>query len=279
MKLKETILAGMFCLATLGIMGNVSAAMTYQEALGYQAAHADEVFVLDEKVKDAYGEKNVCRYFGLLGKNGVVHSGSSMSGIPSATYLNLFINYGFANIPSEPYCYIRWSAQLAGEPDKGYEPKFMHIAYMDGFIKDLSLQGWEYSRGFLRGMLVNSITHNYHGRVRLNDFELYELSKHGPIASVSMDDGSGAIKHFFYSGEKDLKNKNRFDRGIVNALNILQVDADTVMQKAEQAKAQQEAERKAKLRAEIEAEIKAEEEREAMKKQILAERAAAKEAQ
>ena len=274
--MKTKILVGTLALMLSVIGGTANAAMTYQEALSYQSMHADTVFIVNDKVKDAYGEKNICRYFDLLGKNGVIHSGNTMAGIPSTTYINLFLNYGFENIPSEPFCYIRWGAQLAGDPDKGYEPKNMHIAFSDGFIKDLSLQGWEYNRTFVSGMLVNSIAHNYNGRVKLDDFTIYELVSHGPVAAVSMDDGSGAIKHFFYAGEKDLKNKVKFTEGLANAMKILQIDSESVAKKAEEMKLQQEAERKAKMRAEIEAEIKAEEEREAMKKQILAERAAAK---
>ncbi len=276
MQIKTTLLTAVLALGMFVSSETALAAMTYGQALSYQAAHPTEIVLKEVKTKDPYGQKNVCRYFGLLGGGGVSHSGGSITGIPNATSLNLAINYGFPNIPSEPTCFIKWGANLAGEPDKGYEPQSMHIAFEDGYIKNLSLQGWEYKKGLLQGMLVNSMAHTYTGTVTLSDFDVYELSMHGPIASVSIDDGSGAVKHFFYSGDKDLKNKERFNKGLINAANILQINGEVMAKKAAEMQAQQEEERKAALRAEIEAEIKAEEEREALKKQIMAERAAAK---
>lgn len=271
----KKILAGFMLVCLLAAGATTSeAAMTYEQALKYQGLNDEEVFVSNVRVKDVYGQKNIRRYFNLLGKNGLAHSGNTILGVGASTFINLLINYGIANMDEEPFAYIRWGAHLAGAPDRGYEPQTMHIAFSDGFIKTFSLQGWEYKPEFISGMFTSSWAHTYSGRVRLNDFDLYELSQHGQVVSISMDDGSGGIKHFFYSGDKDIKNKAKLNRGIYHAMKMLQVDEQAVIAKKAEMDKLAEAERLAKMRAELEQEIKAEAEREAMKKAILAEMAA-----
>ncbi|WP_333594961.1 hypothetical protein [Anaerospora hongkongensis] len=271
----KKILAGLMlgCLLVAGAATS-EAAMTYEQALKYQGLNSEEVFISNDKVKDAYGQKNIKRYFSLLNKNGLAHSGNTILGVGDYTFINLLINYGIANMNEEPFAYIRWIAHLAGAPDRGYEPKTMNIAFSDGFIKTFSLQGWEYRGQIINGMFANSWAHLYDGRVRLNDFDLYELSQHGQIVAISMDDGNGGIKHFFYSGDKDINSKAKLNRGIYHAMKILQVDEQAVIAKKAERDRLAEEERLAKLRAEIEKEIKADAEREAMKKAIQAEIAA-----
>jgi hypothetical protein len=268
----KKILAGLMlgCLLVASVATS-EAAMTYEQALKYQGLNSEEVFVSNEKVKDAYGQKNIKRYFNLLGKNGLAHSGNTILGVGDSTFINLLMNYGIANMNEEPFAYIRWGANLAGAPDKGYEPKTMNIAFSDGFIKTFSLQGWEYKREFISGIFISSWAHVYSGRVRLNDFDLYELSQHGQVVAISVDDGNGGIKHFFYSGDKDINNKAKLNRGIYHAMKMLQIDEQAVIAKKAEMDRRAEEERLAKMRAELEREIKAEKEREAMKKAIQAE--------
>lgn len=259
----------------LYVMMNVSAvdaAMSYEKALLYQEKNENDVHVVIKKQKDIYGEKNKRRYFSLLSANGLMHTGKTSMGVADRTLINYVIDYGFANIPSEPYAYIRWAADLAGNPEKGYEPKTLQIVFADNFIKVYNLQGWEYRKEFVPGFFFNSIGHNYNGRIKLNRFDIYEMYQHGDIVSASIDAGNGHIKHFFYSGDKDKKEKETLTRAIVHSMKILQIDPNNMQLEYEAYKKQLEEERKANLRAEIEKEIEQEAEREALKKQILLEK-------
>lgn len=273
----KRILLGTVCISSLLFSSQAEAAMSYEKALQYQAKYPKEIFVSNRKCKDAYGQKNVERFFNMLKKSGVSHSGgSAIVGKRTGTFLNLLINYGFKNIESEPYAYIRWSADLEGDPEKGYAPKSMNIAFEDGFIKSLSLQGWEYIYQEGRGFFGPVWGHHYHGRIRLNEVDLYDIYSHGAIASVSIDDGvSGdnldGVKHFFYSGEKDLKEKALLTKAFAHTLKILEIDASTIEAKRIAYAKEAEKLRLEQLRKEVEQEIKEEAEREALKKQILEE--------
>lgn len=151
---------------TGGVTACADAAMTWDEALQYQKQYPKDFFVKKQKMKDAYGEKNINRYFNMLQKNGVAHSGGSFAGGKGrTTFINLILDYGFPNIPSEPVPYIRWSADLAGNPKNGYNPNFMSIAFEDGYIKKFSLQGWEYMYLQSPGFFLPVWHHNYSGRI------------------------------------------------------------------------------------------------------------------
>lgn len=241
-------------------MGICEAAMTYDEALKYQVLHSEEVFIRNEKMKDPYGEKNICRYFNLLGEKGVRHNGDFFSN--DRSFLNFLINYGFENIPQELFAYFRWAADMDGKPENGYAPKILSISFNDGYIKNLDVQGWEYKR---QNLGFGNWTHVYDGRIVVSAVDLYDLYSHGDIMAVYIDKGAGRIKHFFYSGDKDLIEKKKLTRGIANAIKMLQVNEDSL---AEQ-RAILEKERVEKLRKEIEAEIRAEIEKEEIKKAIL----------
>ena len=273
----KKILLGTICISGLLFASQTEAAMSYEKALQYQAKYPNEIFVRNEKCKDAYGEKNVERFFNMLKKNGVGHSGgSSVGGKGKRTFLNLLINYGFKNIESEPYAYIRWGADLEGHPEKGYAPQSMNIVFEDGFVKTFSLQGWEYRREKLAGLFAPVWCHLYHGRIRLNDVDLYDIYSHGAIAAVSIDDGiSGdnrdGIKHFFYAGEKDLEEKALLTKGFAHTLKILEIDPSTIEAKRIALAKEAERLRLEQLRKEVEKEIKEDAEREALKKQILEE--------
>lgn len=262
MKIKVTIISMILSLLIVSVAYTAEAAMSYNEALKYQSLHAKEVFIFNEKVKDIYGEKNVCRYFNLLGKDGVGHNGNAFAA--DRSFINFLVNYGFENIPQEPFAYFRWWGDLDGHPDKGYEPKTFNISFKDGFVKTFAIQGWEYKR---QNLGFGNWSHTYDGRIRLTEVELYELYTHGDVMSVSIDKGAGRIKNFFYMGEKDVEEKAELTKGIAHAVKILQIDEDTIEAK----RAEMEQQRLQKLREEIEKELKEEAEREAMKKAILEE--------
>ena len=268
----KKLLLSTLCISGLLISSQAYAAMTYEKALQYQSKYPKEIFVKNEKCKDVYGEKNIERFFNMLKKSGVAHSGSYVvGGKGNSTSINLLINYGFKNIKSEPFAYIHWNAALEGNPEKGYEPKTMNIAFNDGFVKTLSLQGWEYKYLEGRGLFGATWSHDYHGKIRLNDVDLYDINSHGAIASVSIDDGAGGIRHFFYAGEKDLEEKALLTKGFAHTLKILEIDASTIEAKRIELAKEAEKLRLEELRKEVEREIKEDAEREALKKQILEE--------
>ena len=273
----KKILLGTICISGLLFASHTEAAMSYEKALQYQAMHADDVIKHNAKMKDIYGEKNVCRYFSLLKKNGVMHTGGSgAGGKGKRTLLNLVINYGFENIDTEPYAYIRWGVDLDGHPDSGYAPKNLFITFEDGFVKTIGLQGYEYKYEKLPGFLAPVRCHLYHGRIKLNDVEIYDIYSHGNIAAVSIDDGNGGdniegIRHFFYSGEKDLEEKALLTRGFRHTIKILEIDPSTIEAKRIAYAKEAEKLRLEQLRKEVEREIKEDAEREALKKQILEE--------
>lgn len=261
-----------FALTMLFNIHFAEAAMTYEKALLYQQKNAEDITSVVKKVKDIYGEKNNSRKFAMLGgSRGLLHSGNTIVGMADRTCLNYYVNYGFANIPSEPYAYISWMADLAGDPSNGYEPKTLQIVFEDNYIKRFSLQGWEYRREFIHGFLINSWAHNYDGSIKLSKFDIYEMSLHGQILAVSIDAGNGGIKHFFYSGDKDIKEKQTLTRAITHSMKMLDIDADTIKQEYEALKIKQEKERVAKIKDEVRKEIEEDAEREAIKKQILEE--------
>lgn len=271
MKLKK--LLGILVISTYIIIYpyTVDAAMSYEQALIYQQNYSEDIHAVTKKQKDIYGEKNKRRYFSFLGNEGLLHSGKSNVGKAGRTLFNYIIDYGFENIEMEPYVYIRWMADLAGNPEKGYEPKTLQIVFEDNYIKTFSLQGWEYHKMFVPGLLLSSWGHNYHGRIKLTHFDIYEMSKHGKVLSASMDAGNDTIKHFFYSGGKDADKKEMLTRAIKHSMRILQIDENKITEEIEAHERAAEQERLNKLRAEVEKEIKEEAEREAMKKAILEE--------
>lgn len=263
--------------SVLGAAYQVEAAMTYDEALKYQKLYPNEIYVRNIKIKDAFGEKSNCRFFSLLKKEGVMHTGgSTIGGQGQRTLINFVINYGFENANSEPYAYIRWVADLDGSPEGNYAPEKMFITFEDGFVKSIELQGWEYHYQELVGWFSGMWCHNYSGRIKLNDVDIYDIYSHGKIAAVSIDDGIkgdnfNGIKHFFYSGDKDAEEKELLTKGFAHAVKILEIDPNTIEEKRIMFEKEVEKQRLEKMRKEIEQEIKEEMEREALKKQILEE--------
>lgn len=255
---------------------NVQAAMTYEEALRYQKLYPDEIIIRNEKIKDVYGEKRTCRFFNLLLKNGVDHSRGIINGQAERTFINLLINYGFEDNKEEPYAYIRWIADLSGSPEGGFNPQELYISFEDGFVKTIPLQGYEYQYQRIVNAFTNWWAHCYAGRINLNDVDIYDIYSHGSIAAVSIDNGSGGdnlngIIHFFYSGEKDAKEKDILTKGFSHIVKILEIDPSTIERKRIALKNEIKRQRDEKMRKEIEQEIKEEMEREALKKQILEE--------
>lgn len=250
---------------------NVEAVMSFEKAMAYQEANPKDVRFVEKKVKDIYGEKNKRRYFAMLSANGLIHTGNSIVGKADRTMLNYIVDYGFKNIEIEPYAAILWYADLKGDPEKGYEPKKMHIVFEDDFIKEFDLQGWEYKREVISGLFSFATAHNYRGEIKLDRFDIYELYQHGAVVSVSVDAGDGTIRHFFYSGKKDADEKATLTRGIRHSMKILEIVPEKMHLEYAEHRKKQEEERIAKLRAEVEREIREDAEREALKKQILEE--------
>lgn len=255
---------------------NVHAAMSYEEALRYQKLYPDEIIIRNEKIKDVYGDKKVCRFFNLLKKNGQGHSRGIISGQGERTFINLLINYGFEDGDEEPYAYIRWMADLAGTPSGGINPTKLYISFEDGFVKTIYLQGFEYQYQSFANAFSSWWAHCYSGRIKLNDVDIYDVYSHGKIAAVSIDDGRNGdniegIVHFFYSGDKDSDEKELLTKGFSHIVKILEIDPDTIETKRTALKNELEKNRTEKLKKEIEQEIKEEMERESMKKQILEE--------
>lgn len=250
-------------------ISNSEAAMDYPAAANYQIAHKNDIWIKNVKCKDVYGEKNIERNFSFIGKEGLTNI--VIRG--NRSFINLLINYGFENIPSEPYAYIDWWADLAGNPEHGFEPKKIYFAFTDGTVVEMPIQGYEYHYEAYSTIFGFFDSHTYSGKLKLNSFDLYDLSQRGELANISIDTGNGEIKNFFYSGDKNKKQKQQFDAGLKHALDILEITPESVEKERKEHADAVEAERLAKLRAEVEAEIKAEAEKEAMKQQILAEMA------
>ncbi len=249
---------------TLGLVlfgtSTIEAAMTFEEASAYQAKHSDDILLRTEKMKDAFGEKNKCRYFSFLGRNGLTHNGDYMKADRST--INFIVNYGFEGQNSAPFASITWQADLKGKPENGYAPDYLAVIFEDGYVANFDLQGWEYKRDYVG--FWGELSHTYYGNIKISDIELYKMSKHGNLSAIFMNKSNESVKHFFYAGEKDLEEKQQFTKGIQHAVNMLEITASSVAA----LEAKEEEERLAKLRKELEAEI----EREEMKKAILKER-------
>lgn len=245
----------------------VEAAMSFEQALSYQNNYKDEFPYFTEKAKDSYGEKKTFRYFSCLGNHGVFHPGESM--------FNVVVNYGPVGTNPQPNADIHWMAAMKGMPDKGYAPKSLVISFNDGTIKHLDLQGWEYTPQF---MPYYGYIHYYTGTIKLNDFQLYELTQHSGLTNIGVEGDGNYTRFCFFSGDKEIKKKEKLRIGLKHALNVLQIDENALLARKAEYEKQQEALRLAKMRAEIEKEIKEEQERAEMKKQILAEMEAKKRA-
>ena len=84
------LLSVLACIGVMLMSQNAYAAMSYDEALQYQSMHSEEVKAFTNKVKDIYGEKNKCRYFGMMnGKRGHFNSGG---GLGQRTLLNFLVD-------------------------------------------------------------------------------------------------------------------------------------------------------------------------------------------
>jgi len=145
----------------------------------------------------------------------------------------------------------------------------MRIIFESGYTKELLLQGWQYQEQLINGVFTSSWGHCFWGEIALSDVDIYDILQHGNISAVYVDDGNNQARHFFYSGDKDTKNKAILTRGFRHIAKILDIDSDTIKQELVDQQAQIEEQRKAKMRAEIKKEITDEKEREAMKKEIL----------
>lgn len=242
--------------------------MSFDRALAYQKLHSEDITFNISEEKDQYGNKEKNRCFDFLGETGHYNEGSSISGYADNTGLRFSVQYGFENEKTVPYAVIGWSADL---PSGKCPPHFIRFVFSSGYVKEMPLQGWKYYSYISYGLLVNSIAHKYNGLVKLNDYDIYEIITHGNIAAVYIDDGMGGMKHFFYSGDKNAKQKAQLNRGMAHAAKMLDISKDTVSAEYQLQQALAEADRKAKIKAEIRQEITEDMEREALRREVIAE--------
>ncbi len=271
--------------ALVSYIGTAEAAMTYEEAIAYQKAHAEDIVLRTEKIRNPYGEKSKCHYFSFLGKHGVTHSWGSLG--DHNTLINFVVSYGDANMKEKPCAYFRWQANLSGNSKDSFAPDYLSVSFKDGYIQNIPLQDWEYNEQevYVPGAYYGNGNYGYYipgtsysynryeGSVKVGALELYEMGQHGELASIFIDrgenddQGNNNIRHFFYTGDKDRDKKAQLVRGFQHAITMLEIDAAHLQQLREEA----EQKRVAKLKKEIEAEL----EKEALKQQILQEREAA----
>ena len=241
--------------------------MTYEEALRYQQAHSKDIIVSNYKTKDKYGNNNTERIFDFLGKKGFVNSGGSISGISNTSALRLTVNYGFANIPEPPSVTLSWGGDFDGSPQNGFAPTGLNVVFSDGYVKSLDLQGYNYNAQWVTGLLYTSISHFYSGSISLSPFDVYDMTHHGNVAAAHLTTGDGGMRHLFYSGDKNRKQKEQMSRGLQHIAKMMDVNESTIEIVASAA----ERSRKEVLKQEIREEVLQEQERARLKAEILEE--------
>ena len=241
--------------------------MPYEEALRYQQAHGKDIVVSNYTTKDKYGNKNTERIFDFLGKKGFVNSGGSISGISNTSALRLTVNYGFANDPEPPSVSLSWGGGFDGPPQNGFAPTGLNVVFSDGDVKSLDLQGYNYSAQWVTGLLYTSISHFYSGSILLSPFDVYGMTHHGSVAAAHLTTGDGGMRHLFYSGDKNRKQKEQMTRGLNHIAKMMDVNENTIEIVADAA----ERNRKETLKQEIREEVLQEQERARLKAEILEE--------
>lgn len=242
--------------------------MSFERALAYQKLHSEDITFNTSKTKDQYGNKGTTRCFDFLGETGHYNQGSSISGYADNTGLRFSVQYGFENAQTAPYAVIGWSADLSSP---SCHPNFMRFVFSSGYVKEISLQEWAYNPYVNYGLFASSYAYRFHGRIELNNYDIYELITHGDIAAVYIDNGIGGVRHFFYSGDKNAKQKAQLNRGLVHMAKMLDISHETVSAEYQMQQAKAEAERKARIKDEIRQEIAEDKEREALRREVIAE--------
>lgn len=241
--------------------------MKYADALIYQQKNKDDIASHLYTDKDIDGNKKKFRFFDFLKNEGLRNTGTSERA--DYTNLRLTVSYGPENSNGKPVAQIAWDADLAGNPNNGYVPHNIHIVFDSGYIRDIPLQGWQYQAQLRSGFLRSFWANNFWGQIILSDVDIYDISQHGNICAVYIDDGAGNARHFFYSGDKQVKEKANFTRGFQHITKMLDINIDTIKQKLADQQTRETATEKAKMKAEIQKEL----EREALKKEVLSEMA------
>lgn len=237
--------------------------MTYSEALIYQKKNEVDIKSHIYTGKDIDGNKKKFRSFDFLGNTGLNNGGNT--NYADHTFLRLTLSYGPEGSDGKPIAQIGWDADLAGNPNNGYEPHKMSIVFNSGYIKELPLQGWQYQQEFRNGFFSSFWSNTFWGSISLNDVDLYDISQHGDICAVYVDDGAGNARHFFYSGDKQVKERAAFTRGFYHIVKLLDINSDTIKQEIAIQQAQKAEEEKAKMKEEIKKELQ----RESLKKEVL----------
>ena len=145
--------------------------------------------------------------------------------------------------------------------------KFINFVFDEGDTITIPLGKVNHDAEFNSGLFVTSVLSQFHGIVILTPQNLYALSNHRQLQSAYISDGSGALVHLFYSGEKDKKEKSDMMRGFHHACKMLDVDYETVINLTRlQQKTIEEQERFALVES-----VKKEIERDKLKEEVLAE--------
>ncbi len=240
--------------------------MTFQEAERYSKRYPNDITYHTTKIKDRFGNKNRDRIFDFLNEKGLYHSGSTITGVGDTSAIRFSVDYGFENISSTPVASVGWLIGSTGNWGS-FWPKFINFVFDEGDTITIPLGNVNHDAEFNSGLFVTSVLSQFHGIVILTPQNLYALSNHRQLQSAYISDGSGALVHLFYSGEKDKKEKSDMMRGFHHACKMLDVDYETVTNLTRlQQKTIEEQERFALVES-----VKKEIERDKLKEEILAE--------
>lgn len=221
-------------------------------------------------MKNQAGDKEKVRLFDLLNKNGLYHGGNILGTIGDGVGLRFTVEYGTGG--ARPFAFVGWSANLGGPPALGWTPHYLRLVFASGDIKEVPISTWNYTFQVVPGNMFMPPTkyHSYDGTIVLSEVDVYDIARRGDIASIYIDNGNDK-KHFFYSGDKDTKNKARLTTGFRHACKMLGINDESIQALLRENAARQELDRQQKLRAEVKQEIMRDQERERLKQEILAE--------
>ena len=251
--------------------GRLPLPMSYKQALLYQSKHKNDIIITTEGTKDSLGNKAKAIFFDFMGKGGFVNAGNSLVAA-DYTALRLYISFGYDTNITAPTPYLSWGANMDGAPRAGFAPTGINVIFSDGYVKHLNLQGYTYSMQFYEGIFWNySWSHYYYGDIKLNNEDIYEMTHHGDVAACHLTTGYNAVRHMFYSGEKNIEHKQAMSRGLRHIAAIMDINSDTISNERVYKADSAENARKQSLHDEIKAGILKEQEREKMREEIMEE--------
>ena len=201
--------------------------MTFQEAEKYCKNFSNDIIYHTFKTKDKFGNKNRQRLFDFLNKNGLYHSGSTITGAGNTSAIRFSIDYGFENISSPPVASVGWSIGSTGEWGS-FRPKYINFVFDEGDTVTIPIGKVDFYTRANSGIFVTSILKQFYGVVVLTPQNLYELSNHKQLQAAYISNGNESLVHLFYSGDKDKREKDELMRGFHHASKILDITYETV---------------------------------------------------